>query len=39
MDLSADLLTSKTENTDVDMQCWSLVCLHMAKRSAGVQYR
>jgi len=38
MDLSAELSTFKIENIDLDRQCWSLVCLHVAKRSAGVQY-
>ena len=35
MDLSADLLTSKTENIDLHVQCWSSVCLHTAEFCRG----
>lgn len=35
VDLNADLLTSTVENMDLDMQCWSLACLHTTE----VQYR
>lgn len=39
MDFSAELSAPKIENIGLDTQCWSSVCLNMAKRSARVQCR